>query len=99
MSNSAPKTEETLKLLGGKCYCINNRECEYLKAAYHFAEVDGQGRLLGCWQVPLDEVSQASGIEVERPLLLRPVPDTQLLVANLLVPSPNLRSHSFVFIL
>ena len=71
-----------------KCYCINNSECEFLKAAYHFAEVDSQGRLLGCRHVPLDEVTQAGSFEVERPLLLRPIPHTQRLVPNLLVPSP-----------
>ena len=71
-----------------KCYCINKSECEFLKAAYHFAEVDSQGRLLGCRQVPLDEVTQACSIEVEWPLLLRPIPHTQSLVADLFVPSP-----------
>ena len=62
--------------------------------SYPFVEIHRQGRFLGRRQTPVDEVAKAPGIQVERPLLLWPVSDTESLVTRLFIPRPVIKSNS-----
>ena len=44
---------------------------------YQFGQIDSQGRFLSCGKIPVYEVAKVLGFQVERSLLLWPVPDTE----------------------
>ena len=66
---------------------------------YQFGQIDGQGRLLSCGKIPVNEVAKVLGFQVERPLLLWPVPDTESSVSRLFVSRSVIKSINYCFLL